>query len=178
MNEGWAQTLDRLGSHAATTASESQIITTRVFDAPPDVVFGAWGDANALGQWWGPRGFTTKTHSMDFRPGGHWRYTMHGPDGTDYPNRVTYKAIERPTRIAYSHGDTPEPGANDFQVTAAFEPAGHDGRRTRITIRMAFPSAEAKRLVVERYGAIQGQRETFDRLDRYLATPGDEPGAF
>ncbi len=75
--------------------STREIVTTRLFDAPPERVFEAWSRAEHLERWWGPRGFTTTTHAFDFRPGGTWKLTMHGPDGTDFPNRIVYDEIVR-----------------------------------------------------------------------------------
>jgi activator of HSP90 ATPase len=67
--------------------TEREIILERIFDAPRELVFEAWTDPQRIGQWWGPRGFTTTVYGMDVRPGGEWRLTMHGPDGRDYKNR-------------------------------------------------------------------------------------------
>src|SRR5579871_258380 len=66
------------------------IIGSRVINAPRDLVWQVWTDPKHLGQWWGPDGFTTTTNSFDMRPGGMWRFVMHGPDGRDYENRVTF----------------------------------------------------------------------------------------
>jgi uncharacterized protein YndB with AHSA1/START domain len=165
MNEGWGQTLDRLASHVATTASDREIVATRVFDAPRELLFKAWSDPQHLGQWWGPRGFTTTTHSMDFRAGGAWRFIMHGPDGTDYPNRITFVEIVEPQRIVYQHGGASE--AVDFQVTVTFEAEGAD--KTRLDMRMVFPSADGKNRTEAKYGAIQGLQQTMDRLAQYVA---------
>jgi uncharacterized protein YndB with AHSA1/START domain len=79
------------------------IIGSRVFDAPRELVFSAFTDPKHLAQWRGPAGFTTTTHSFDFRVGGVWRFVMHGPDGRDYQNRVVYEEIVRPERIVYRH---------------------------------------------------------------------------
>ena len=84
------------------------IIGSRVFDAPRDLVFAAFTDPKHLAAWSGPR-FSLTTHSFDFRPGGVWRFVMHGPDGRDYQNRVTYDEIVPPERLVYSHG-----GGNDI----------------------------------------------------------------
>ena len=65
------------------------IIGTRVFDAPRELVFSAFTDPEHLAQWWGPDGFTMTTSAFDFRPGGVWRFVMHGPDGRDYQNRAS-----------------------------------------------------------------------------------------
>ena len=172
MSEGWAQTLDRLASHVATTASDREIVSTRLFDAPRELVFQAWSDPKHLANWWGPKGFSTTTHLFEFKPGGMWRFVMHGPDGTDYQNKITFVEIAEPQRIIYRHGGDRGPEDRDvepvnFQVTVTFEPEGED--KTRLNMRMVFPSAAAKNFTEERYGAIQGQRQTLDRLGWYVA---------
>jgi uncharacterized protein YndB with AHSA1/START domain len=73
----------------------NEIKITRVYDAPVEAVWDAWTDPEQVAQWWGPRGFTLTTHSKDLRPGGSWAYTMHGPDGTDYPNKTHYFEVEK-----------------------------------------------------------------------------------
>src|SRR5262245_3424249 len=90
--------------------TDREIVISRTFDAPPDLVFQAWTDPKRIGRWWGPRGFTITTFEMDVRPGGVWRYLMHGPDGTDYPNKVVYLEIVRPERIVCDHGDGGQAG--------------------------------------------------------------------
>ena len=69
-------------------ASDRTMVTARTIDAPRDLVFEAWTDPIHIARWFGPTGFTTTVHEMDVRPGGIWRFIMHGPDGTDYDNRV------------------------------------------------------------------------------------------
>ena len=80
------------------------MIVMRELDAPRDLVFEAWADPRHLSQWWGPDGFTTSTSAFDMRPGGVWRFVMHGPDGRDYDNRITFDEIVRPEFIRYHHG--------------------------------------------------------------------------
>ncbi len=64
-----------------------------------------------LEKWWGPRGFTLTTHSKDLRAGGTWRYTMHGPDGVDYPNVTKYLVVEPYKKLVYfDHGGNDERG--------------------------------------------------------------------
>ncbi len=72
------------------TAGENQIVASRVFDAPREAVYRAWTTPELLARWWGPHGFTNTFHECDIRPEGEWRYTMHGPDGTNYPNRNVF----------------------------------------------------------------------------------------
>jgi uncharacterized protein YndB with AHSA1/START domain len=71
--------------------SEREIVITRVVDAPPEVVFRAFTEPEHVVHWWGPFGFTNTIYEMAVRPGGVWRFNMHGPDGTDYPNEIHYR---------------------------------------------------------------------------------------
>jgi uncharacterized protein YndB with AHSA1/START domain len=75
-------------------SNSNDIRITRVYDAPVSAVWAAWSDLAQIEQWWGPRGFTLTKHSKALRVGGTSRYTMHGPDGVDYPNVATYHVVE------------------------------------------------------------------------------------
>src|SRR5262249_6510852 len=101
MKQGWLQSLERLG--ATLGVHEHEVVTSRTIRAPREKVFAALHDVANLGAWWGPNGFRTTTHTMDFRPFGEWRFTMHGPDGRDYPNRVVYFDVIPPERIVFEH---------------------------------------------------------------------------
>jgi uncharacterized protein YndB with AHSA1/START domain len=145
---------------------DREIAITRVFDAPRDLVFGAWIDPKAIGEWWGPRGFTTTTHSMEMHAGGVWKYTMHGPDGTNYPNEVRYEEVEIPERIIYSTaGSRENEEPHTHRVIVEFR---DKGGKTEISMRMIFPSAAERDHVVNVYGAVQGLNDTTDRLSEYL----------
>lgn len=146
------------------------IVTTRVFDAPRELVWSAWTDPNHLAQWWGPNGFTTTTSAYDLRPGGTWRFVMHGPDGRDYQNLVTFDEIVKPERLVYRHGDDVEPV--QFHTTVTFEDLGG---KTRLTLRAQFPTADARDRVVKEYGAAEGAVQTIERLADYLATSLAQP---
>ena len=143
------------------------LIGTRVFDAPRELVFAAFTDPKHLAQWWGPDGFTTTTHSFDFRPGGAWRFVMHGPDGRDYQNRVTYDEIVPPERLVYHHGGGEDVEPVEFTQTLTFEDIG-DGK-TRLVWHGRFPSAEARARVIKDYGADKGLAQTMARLAGYVA---------
>lgn len=142
------------------------IIGTRVLDAPRELVFSVWTDPKHLAQWWGPNGFTTTTHAFDFRPGGVWRFVMHGPDGRDYQNRITFDEITPPERIVYRHsgGDDVEPV--QFTQTVTFEDLGNG--QTRLTWHGRFPSAEERARVIREYGADKGLVQTMARLADYV----------
>jgi uncharacterized protein YndB with AHSA1/START domain len=147
-------------------AADREIAAVRVFDAPRELVFRMWTDPEHVGRWWGPRGFTTTTHAMDVRPGGEWRFVMHGPDGTDYPNRVVYTEVVPPERLAYRHsGDTPTDPVK-FDVTVTF---ADEGGKTRLSMRMLFPTAGERNAAAEKYGAVEGLNQTLGRLEEILA---------
>jgi uncharacterized protein YndB with AHSA1/START domain len=149
-------------------ASDAAAITgVREFDAPRELVFEAFTDPKHLSQWWGPEGFTTTTQSFDMRPGGVWRFVMHGPDGRDYENRVTFEQVVRPERIAWRHGGGDDVEPVQFQTTVTFEDIG--GGRTRLTWRGVFPSAAERARVIKEYGADKGLVQTMSRLGDYLA---------
>lgn len=149
----------------ASPTADREIVVTRQFDAPPSLVFAAWTSAEHLGRWWGPRGFTTTTSEMDFRPGGTWRFVMHGPDGTDYPNLIRYEEIAAPERLVFAHG-VDDASPDHFRVDVAF--VAREGG-TEVTMRMLFPTAAARDTAVEQYGAIEGADQTLDRLAEHLA---------
>ena len=77
--------------------ADRELVAVRVFDAPRPLVFQAWTDPAHIANWWGPRGFTTTTYAMDVRPGGVWRFCMHGPDGRDYQNKITSSRSSSPS---------------------------------------------------------------------------------
>jgi uncharacterized protein YndB with AHSA1/START domain len=181
MEAGAAETYDRFAellealqeernpaatSSPATEPSDREIVFTRLFDAPRELVWEAWTDPQQVVQWWGPRGFTTTTHEMAVRPGGVWRFIMHGPDGTDYPNKIVYTEVVPPERLAYTHGSDDGDESGQFQVTVTF--TDQDGK-TRLTMRSLFASAEERDKVVKEYGAIEGGNQTLDRLAEHLA---------
>jgi uncharacterized protein YndB with AHSA1/START domain len=146
---------------AKSKANELKI--TRVYDAPVKAVWDAWTDPEQAKHWWGPRGFTITTHSKDLKPGGHWTYTMHGPDGTDWPNKTIYHEVEKHKKLVYDHG-----GSDDrpplFRVTVLF--AENQGKTTMdMTMAVATPEAlEEIRKRIKQHGG----NSTWDRLGEYL----------
>jgi len=149
---------------SASATADREIVITRLIDAPRKRVFEAFTDPAQVGEWWGPTGFTTTTHEMDVRPGGTWRFIMHGPDGVDWPNWVVYHEVVRPERLVYDHGGSrAEP---EFHVTVTF---ADEGGRTRLTMRSLFPTAAAREYVVREVNAIEGGNQTLDRLVQFLA---------
>lgn len=151
---------------AATQSSDREIVLSRVFDAPRELVFSVWTDLKHVSNWWGPRGFTTTTHEMDVRPGGVWRFVMHGPDGVNYKNRIVFIDVVKPERLSYRHAG--EEGHEDvkFHTTVTFADLGG---KTELTLRMVFETKEERDHVVETYGAIEGGRQMLERFAEHLA---------
>ncbi len=164
MEPGWVQNLERfadyLGSAILSPTADREILMTRMFHAPRERVFTMWTDPEHVVRWWGPTGFTTTIYEMDVRPGGLWRFVMHGPDGIDYQNHVTYVEVAEPERLVYDH----EGGAR-FRMSVTFE--DWDGR-TRLTAHMLFPSAAERERVIQRFGAVEGLKQTLERLAAIL----------
>ncbi|MFC4600520.1 SRPBCC family protein [Cohnella hongkongensis] len=142
----------------AAIVGENEVISSREFEFPREQVFEAWTDPKKLARWWGPKGFANTFHEFDMRPGGTWRFVMHGPDGTDYPNHNEFVEVVPHERIVIKHRNSPE-----FQVTATFEELAG---RTTIVFRQVFGKAEefeqAKTYCVE------GNEQNFDRLNDLL----------
>jgi uncharacterized protein YndB with AHSA1/START domain len=143
------------------------IVGTREFDAPRELVFSVFTDPKHIEQWWGPDGFTTTTSAFEFRAGGVWRFVMHGPDGRDYENRITFDEIILPERITYHHGGGDDVEPVQFETTLIFVDLGNN--RTRLIWHGKFPSAEERTRVIEEYGAAQGLVQNLARLSAYVA---------
>lgn len=147
--------------------SDREVKFSRVLDAPRELVWKVWSTPEHLHRWFGPSGFTTTTHEFSFVPDGEWRFIMHGPDGTDYPNRVVFREIDPPSRLVYDNG-WDLPGAPlDFSVVVDFTP---EGAGTRISLHMTYENADAFKTAVERYGVLEGGTQTMERLAEYVAS--------
>ena len=139
--------------------ADREIVSTRIVDAPRELVFEAFSDPDHLVHWWGPEGFTSTFHEFDMRPGGVWGFVMHGPDGRDYQNKSVFVEVVRPERIVFAHVSGPQ-----FQMTITL--AEHAGK-TALTWRMRFESA-AECAQVKRF-AVEANEQNFDRLEAQLA---------
>jgi uncharacterized protein YndB with AHSA1/START domain len=141
------------------------MVGTRLLDAPRELVWSVWTDPKHLSQWWGPNGFRTTTSAFEFKAGGVWRFVMHGPNGRDYENRITFDEIVKPERIAYHHGGGDDVEPVQFRTTVTFDDLG---AKTRVTLRGVFPSAEERTRVIWEYGADKGLVQTLARLGEYV----------
>src|SRR5438045_8418460 len=111
------------GAPAQSATADREIVISRVIDAPRELVFEAFTEVRHLSRWWGPEGFTTTTQSFEFRVGGEWDFVMHGPDGADYTEWITWTELAPPERTAMHHGESrDDPHAS--QTARTFEPNG------------------------------------------------------
>jgi len=146
-----------------TLPSDKEILITREFDAPRDLVFKAMTDPDLIPRWWGPRAYTTEVDQMDVRPGGKWRFINRTPDGTAHGFRGEYREIVPPERIVQTFEYEPMPG-HVFVETATF--TEREGR-TLLTVRSVAPSKEDRDGMIGS-GMEKGLAETHDRFAELL----------
>lgn len=156
--------MDGMKSTNRGTTAEREVVVARDIAAPRELVFEAFGAVEHLGRWWGPDGFTTTTQSFDFRVGGAWIFVMHGPDGTEYREWISYTEITPPERIVMLHGEVPD-DPNAFESILTFT---EDCGVTRVELRTIFPTKAARDVAVDTYHAIEGGEQTLGHLAAYV----------
>jgi uncharacterized protein YndB with AHSA1/START domain len=144
---------------------DREVVLSRVIDAPRELVFAAWTDAEHLGQWFGPAGFTCATREADIRVGGRWRFDFRGPDGTVYDNRMVFLEILAPERIVFDHGHDRDDDPDRFRVTITFDAQANG--KTVVTLRQLHPTA-ARRAAVIGFGAVEFGYQTLDKLAAHV----------
>ena len=132
------------GGEPAHATADREIVISRVIGAPRELVFEAFTRVRHLSRWWGPAGFSTTTRSFEFRVGGEWDFVMHGPDGTDYQEWITWREIVPPERIALVHGESRD-DQNAFESVLTFEPDGEQTRDVRTYRREHHGQADVRR---------------------------------
>jgi uncharacterized protein YndB with AHSA1/START domain len=164
------------------TASDSDFVSTRLFDAPRELVFKAWTDPKHMARWWGPHHFTNPVCELDVRPGGKWRIVMRGPDGSLHPANGVYREVVPPERLVMTmnHSElsdewhdrvnpnrdkTAGKPALEALTTVTFE---DQGGKTKLTVRMRFESA-AVRDALLKIGMTEGWSQSMERLKEVLA---------
>ena len=148
-----------------TTPSDREIVMTRTFDAPRELVFNAFTDPELIAKWWGLRGTTTIVETMDVRPGGVWRYISRGPNGEEYAFRGEYREVVAPEKIVQTFEFEPMPG-HIVVDTAIFE---ERNGKTYFTNTSVFDTKEERDGMLSS-GMEGGAAESYDRLDELLAT--------
>jgi len=146
----------------ADTTADREIVVTRQFDAPRELVFAAWTEREHIEKWWSPKGATT--HEMDVRPGGVWRYSQ-PIRGTDQSFKVEFIEINKPSRLVYDYGTDAANAPEPARTVVTFEE--EDGK-TVVTLQLLFATAAERKQAVK-YGAIVGAMQALETLADYLA---------
>jgi uncharacterized protein YndB with AHSA1/START domain len=146
-------------SDKSTNTADRELRISRVLNAPRELVWTVFTEPEHIKNWWGPDGFTNTIESMDVRPGGRWKFVMHGPDGTDYDNENIYLEVIKPERIVMEHVSP----WHLYTITFTEE-----GDKTRIDWHMVFESKEMFEEVVKKYKADAGLRQNIEKLANYL----------
>jgi uncharacterized protein YndB with AHSA1/START domain len=160
-----------MSKHEMKTETQgTDLILTRVFDAPREKVFEAFSDCKHLRNWWGPRQWPVTACELEFRPGGRWHYCMTGPDGTEAWGLAVYKEINAPDLLVYQDSFSDKDGNTNSSLPTTL-------------VRMEFEEQDGKTLLksIGRYGSkedmqktldmgmIEGIRETWDRLEELVS---------
>ena len=143
---------------------ERTSITQRLFAHSRETVFAAIADPARIGRWWGPNGFTSTIREFDFREGGFWRFTLHGPDGTNYPNENRFDVIDPPSRVVIEHQD-PGGGTHHFLLSIELIERGAD--KTLLRWAQTFDT-EAHYEKVRDFVDVANE-QNLDRLEHLLA---------
>jgi len=144
---------------------QATLATERLLPFLPQQIFDAFGDAEKLAQWWGPDGFTNTFETFEFRPGGRWVFTMHGPDGTDYPNENVFREIAPDAKIVLDHVPNPR-----FRLTITLTRVDH---HTRLHWSQCFESADLMRRL--RPICEPANEQNLNRLERVCAAALNPP---
>lgn len=135
---------------------DRDIVTRRILHAPRHIVYKAWADPVHLAKWWGPKGFTNTFDDFELEPNGKWLFTMHAPDGADYPNESVFVRIVEPELIVWDHIS-----GHRFRAVAGFEDV--DSHSTAVAYRMRFDSIDEHRKMKD--FITEKNEENFDKLE-------------
>ena len=148
----------------ANTTKDREIVVTRLFDAPRELVFAAFTEQEHIEQWWAPKGGAT--HEMNVKPGGIWRYSQPGRDGSQYRFKIKFIELDKPHRLVYDYGTDAENAPEPVRTTVTFE---DQNGKTQVTLQLMFATAAERKQAVK-YGAIVGAMQALETLADYLAT--------
>lgn len=153
-----------MAKHNTFKQEDNVLIHTRMLDAPRHLVWEVWTNPEHIKEWWGPNGFSLTTKSMNVDAGKSWDFVMHGM-GRDWDNKIEYIEVRKPSFLSYKHSGA---GADyDFLVTVSFEEVQG---KTLLTMKSIFKSKEIIDELNRRVNAIEGGKQTLNRLEQYLET--------
>lgn len=141
------------------TSTHRELRITKTLKAPIDLVWEVWTKPEHIANWWGPKGFTNTIHKMEVWEGGEWKLTMHGPDGTDYPNRSIYREIIPLKKIVFEHFNP------HFITTVLFESRGEE---TFLNWSGLFDSEKILQTIIKVHKADEGMKQNVEKLEQYL----------
>ena len=141
---------------------ENILIHTRVLDAPRDLVWEVWTNPAHIKEWWGPNGFSLTTKSMNVEPGKNWDFIMHDM-GRDWDNKIEYLEVKKPSLLSYKHSG--KDVDYNFTVSVLFEEV--EGK-TLLTMKSVFKSKAIIEELNRKVNAIEGGKQTLNRLENYL----------
>ncbi|MEC7264818.1 MAG: SRPBCC domain-containing protein [Bacteroidota bacterium] len=139
---------------------------SKLLQAPIELVWEVWTTPEHIAQWWGPDGFTNTIQTMDVQEGGEWKLTMHGPDGTNFPNRSVYKEVVPFKKIVFEHFNP------HFFTTVEIEAFG---QTTKMEWSMLFDTEEMLQTIIKAHKADKGMKENVDKLETYLSNLKSNP---
>ncbi len=145
----------------STTPSDREIVLTRLFDAPPRLVFDAMTKPEHVRRWWGclDERYSVPVCEIDLRPGGAWRYVGRGPEG-EYAFHGVYREIAAPERLVYTEIFEPFPDVESVVTQVLTK----EGNKTRLTVSCMYPSQEVRDMVLKT-GMEHGAGISYDRLE-------------
>jgi uncharacterized protein YndB with AHSA1/START domain len=146
--------------HEKISTADRELKISRTLNAPIELVWEVWTNPEHIKQWWGPNGFTTTIHQMQLVEGGEWLLTMHGPDGTNYPNRSVFTEIVGHKRIQFRHFNPNFIGTIDFE---------QQGEKTLLLWHMLFDTVAEFEMVVKTHKADEGLKQNIEKLETYLS---------
>ena len=146
-------------------ALDREIVLSRVFDAPRDLVFRAWTEKEHFAKWFGPRGFTTTIREADMRVGGLLRFELRAPNGQVWDSRIAFLEMKRPELLVYEHGLDKDDDPERFHVTITFDE--QSDKKTVVTLRQLHPTKERRAIVIG-FGAVELGYQTLDKLAEHL----------
>lgn len=142
---------------------ENVLIHTRILNAPRELVWEIWTNPEHIKEWWGPDGFSLTTSSMTVKPGRVWEFVMHGM-GRDWDNKIEYVEVKKPSLLTYKHTGERSEDYN-FTVSISFEELED---KTLLTMRSVFKSKEIIEELNKKVNAIEGGKQTLNRLVGYV----------
>lgn len=152
-----------MGKYNSFKQEENVLIHTRILDAPRDLVWEVWTTPEHIKEWWGPDGFSLTTKSMKVAPGKVWDFIMHGW-GRDFDNKIEYTEVIKPSLLTYKHSGAENADYN-FTVSVSFEEV--EGK-TLLTMKSTFKSKAIIEELNRKVNAVEGGKQTLNRLENYL----------